>query len=102
MQVSCGRGSLVLSALAHGLMETIVILAAGFTGLSGLFWMIAALAGAAVFILRELDSRERLRLSRSRWQIGPCRSAAGAAFIRAGQRCLGWSVGVATRLLVGA
>src|SRR5262245_58035325 len=77
------RGSLGLERLA--------IVGAGAAGLSGLPWPAAALAGAAVYLLTELSTRDAPELQRlSDWQIGAWRT--GAAFIGVGHCCLSWAI----------
>jgi hypothetical protein len=81
-------------------MENVVIGCAGLAGLAGLAWPSAALAGGIVFVLTELAARDGpAARGRSSWHDGAWRSLVGAAFIGAGQCCLGWSVGASLRLL---
>jgi hypothetical protein len=83
-------------------MEGAVIASAAIAGLAGVDWLVAALAGAMVFVLIELASRDApAPKALSNWQIGPWPSVAGAAFIGAGECCLGWSLGAGLRLIVG-
>jgi uncharacterized membrane protein YkgB len=82
-------------------MEGIVIATAGISGLAGLNWPSAALAGALVFVLIELSTRDSPPERLANWQIGPWRSLAGASFIGAGECCLGWTIGASLRLLLG-
>ena len=82
-------------------MERAVIVSAAVTGLAGMNWPCAALAGGMVFVLIELTTRDEAVMERlSGWQVGPWRSVAVAAFIGAGQCCLGWSLGAGLRLLL--
>src|SRR5215472_13399221 len=81
-------------------LERLAIVGAGAAGLSGLPWPAAALAGAAVYLLTELSTRDAPELQRlSDWQIGAWRTIAGVAFIGAGHCCLGWAVGMGARIL---
>jgi len=81
-------------------LERLAIVGAGAAGFSGLPWPAAALAGAAVYLLTELSTRDAPALHRlSDWQIGAWRTIAGAAFIGAGHCCLGWAVGMGARIL---
>ena len=83
------------------MIEYVVIAASGLAGLAGVPWPVAALTGAAVFLLTEAASLDAPATRLSNWQIGPWKSALGGAFIGAGECCLGWTVGAALSLLVG-
>jgi hypothetical protein len=81
-------------------IEQLAIVCAGAAGFAGLPWALAALAGAAVYLLSELNARDAPPLHRlAGWQMGPWRTIAGSAFIGAGHCCLGWGVGMGARML---